>query len=281
MVMVNLSGENQNSLWIAAGREYLRYLRSKNRSPDTLESYAGAIKRASHLHLTRDAIEGYFDSLWQTSKPATVLHHHKNLRAFLNWCVRAGYLAANPMNGIPEPRVRPNIVEPYTPEQARALYAAAASLRDRVLVAVLLNTGIRIGEMRSLKPADVHSGRLLIHGKGSRQRWVGIEPRTETLLKSHISMSPAETVFGVERRTLYWAIRRMGDRAGVPKAHPHRFRDTFAVRFLENGGNIDDLQVILGHSNISMTLRYIQWGRAERAIQGQMQYAPSVYNRAQ
>ena len=255
--------------------DYVRYLRLLNRSPETIASYRGTIHMFDRP-ATKAGIEEWLESLRFRLKPGSVLVHHKNLRAFLNWCVRRGHLPANPMKGIPEPRVRPNVVEPFSPEQARALYATATSLRDRLLVAILLNTGIRIGELVALRPEDVQPGKLQIHGKGGKHRWVGINSQTEALLREYMMLS-TDTVFGVKRRALYWALRRLGGRAGVTKVHPHRFRDTFAVRFLENGGGVDDLQVLLGHSSITMTLRYVQWGREQRAIQGHARYAPSVF----
>jgi integrase/recombinase XerC len=251
-------------------------LRARNRAAPTIDSYRDAIRKAAAFtdEATPRSLAAYFDALWRTMEPTSVQHHHKALRAFFNWCVRNGRLDASPMAGMPEPNVRPPVVAPFTREQTQALYDIAESLRDRALVALLLNTGIRIGEVCRLCPEDVTAGRLRIDGKGGKVRRVGLSPPTEYLLR--MLMAQRGKPFTNTRTTLYWAVRRLGDRTGVPKTHPHRFRDTFAVRFLENGGNIDDLQVLLGHAHITMTLRYVAWGRAERAINGHSQYAPSV-----
>jgi integrase/recombinase XerD len=256
--------------------DYLRYLRARNRAAPTIASYRYAIRKLAAFtdEASPRSLAAYFDFLWQTLQPSSVQHHHKALRAYFNWCVRRGCLDASPMAGMPEPQVRPPVVAPFTREQTQALYETARSLRDRALAALLLNTGIRVGEACRLHPEDVTPGRLRVNGKGGKVRRVGLSPPTERLLRALIAERGKP--FTGTRTTLYWAIRRLGDRAGVPKTHPHRFRDTFACRFLENGGNIDDLQVILGHSHISMTLRYVAFGRAERAIEGQLRYAPSV-----
>ncbi len=278
-----MSGKSTNSLR-AATRDYLRYVRAKNRSPETIHAYRRTLLKLSAAdapgdltRLTRRHVEAWMDGLCGGLAPASVLHHHKNLRAFLNWCVRDGRLRASPMAGIPEPRVRPNVVEPFTPDQARALFATARTVRDRALVAVLLNTGVRISELCALRPEDIQAGRLRVMGKGAKQRWVGVGPGTERELRKLIVLQAGKpTVFGVKRHAAYWALRRLADRCGVPKTHPHRFRDTFAVRFLENGGGVDNLQVLLGHSDIQTTLRYVQYGREQRAIESQVKYAPSV-----
>lgn len=274
---------SETGLWITA-EEYLRFLRSRNRSPWTISNYRQTLTLLAAAQpdlsvISRPDMDRFFDQLWALYKPASVLHHHKNTRAFLNWCVRHGHLPASPMKGIPEPRVRPNVVEPFSADQVRALYAAAHTARDRAIVAVLLNTGVRISELCRLRRDDVHAGRLRILGKGAKQRWVGLGAESERTLRIYMALQalPTDRVFDIARTTAYWALRRMGARAGVPKTHPHRFRDTFAVRWLENGGGIDDLQVILGHAAIHMTLRYVAYGRAERAILNHHRYAPTVH----
>ena len=78
------------------------------------------------------------------------------------------------------------------------------------------------------------------------------------------------SVFG-----LYHALARLCDRAGVEKYRiVHRFRDSFAVRFLEAGGAIDDLQTLLGHADLSTTLRYVRHGKEQRAIDAGRKYFP-------
>lgn len=268
-------------------REFLRYLRAKNRVQATLDSYAWAIigfARTAPVdvaELRREHLEQYFDRLWASGKPASVLFHHKTLRAFFNWSVREGHLPSSPMRGIPEPRVKPEAIEPYTAEEIDALFEAAGHTgkphRDRCIIALFVGTGIRLSELTRMRHEDVQDDRIRIRGKGSRQRWLGLNPKLGMLLRAHQAHDGRfPTVFGIQSRSAYHAVRRVARAAGIPNVHPHRFRDTFAVRFLENGGGLDDLQVLLGHTNISMTLRYVQWGREQRAIQGQMRYAPTV-----
>lgn len=67
----------------------------------------------------------------------------------------------------------------------------------------------------------------------------------------HVPPSP------LQKDSLYHIIEKIGLRAGVQNCHPQRFRHTFAIQFLRNGGNIYTLQAILGHTSLDMVKRYL------------------------
>jgi len=67
----------------------------------------------------------------------------------------------------------------------------------------------------------------------------------------------------LDRCVLGRLLKRIGDRAGVLNVHPHRFRHTFAIAFLRNGGNVYALQRMLGHSSLDMVKRYLSIAQAD------------------
>ena len=119
--------------------------------------------------------------------------------------------------------------------------------------------------MCALKVADVdlQTGKMHVRGKGKKERhcYVGNVAR-RLLWKYTDSRDPREPLFITQQgRTLniHWLwrlVNKIGKRAGVANAHPHRFRHTFAVQFLRNGGDIFTLQMLLGHSSLEMVKHY-------------------------
>jgi integrase/recombinase XerD len=65
-------------------------------------------------------------------------------------------------------------------------------------------------------------------------------------------------IYPLTRHGVLQLVKRLGKKAGVLNVHPHRFRHTFAVEFLPNGGNVFELQQLLDHSNLDMVKRYVQ-----------------------
>ena len=148
------------------------------------------------------------------------------------------------------------------------------SLRDKAIIMTLLDTGMRVGELIGIKLGDLNfeTGRILVTGKGQKQRFVYLGKVSRQVLWRYVTdryprNNPPvdEPLFlhkdGIHALTnsgILLLVRRMGKKASVANVHPHRFRHTFAIQFLRNGGNIFELQHILGHEDLSMVKNYVQ-----------------------
>jgi site-specific recombinase XerD len=275
-----------------AKERFFRDLGASGRSERTLTNYAEAIDQFFAHYFASDPfkdprrvspgdVQAYLISLRKLKrKDSTVQNRYRSLRRFFGWMTAHKLVRENPMKDVAQPRVRPLAIVPYTDGEVRAMLDATrlwpgTALRDQVIIQLLYNTGMRAGELCTLHERDVHPGAVVVTGKGKKQRWLALDGVTEDALRQYMAVRrPTKCLISLSVSGLQAVIRRLATSACVRGAHVHRFRDTLAVRFLENGGGVDDLQVLLGHSDISTTLRYVMYGREQRALAAQRKYAP-------
>lgn len=207
----------------------------------------------------------------------TVKSYMSRLLVFLRWLHQEQYTSINLADHIKRPRAQKKKVHPFTTFEVRALLEAVASeprngLRDLAILSLLLDTGIRASEFCGIKESDVLWDQCLVKvlGKGNKERVVPFSPTCKARMLAYLNGSNkrytdrADTLFQTEEgwamtpQTLLHMITRAAKRAGVENAHPHRFRHTFAVSFLRNGGNALVLQRFLGHTTLAMTNEYVE-----------------------
>ena len=175
------------------------------------------------------------------------------------------------------------VKQPFDLRDLQALLAACQKPHERALVLLLADTGLRLGELVRLRRDDLdfEQGLVYVLGKGGKRRVVGVSERTVAALRlcldgraypwpSQRTHGPL-TADGIRR-----VLQQLGRRAGVEHVHPHRFRTTFACRFLEEGGALESLQVLMGHQRIEQTLHYGKWVQGRRALAQQRRLALSA-----
>jgi integrase/recombinase XerD len=221
----------------------------------------------------------------------TLLNYHTGLSALWTWALAEGIVECHILRQVDRPRPEKRAVNPFTRADIDAMlgvcdrsrsyarpgqrnsntYARPTAARDRAVVLVLLDTGIRASELGDLSVdhTDLKNRRILVQGKGTKQRIIPISPPTAQAIWRYLAQRPVPrrntnrlflTVDGgpLNRDSLRLLIKRLGRRAGVLHAHPHRFRHTFAIQFLRNGGNGYVLQSLLGHSTMDMVQTYLK-----------------------
>jgi integrase/recombinase XerD len=189
------------------------------------------------------------------------------------------------------------IIDPLAQEEVKRLMTAAefkvlrtrngrrvrtrrpTALLDKAIILVLLDTGVRASELCALTVGDYEekSGRLLIqHGKGDKERMVVLGNRARKALYKYLAtrenvqrsdplLATRNNTF-LRRDNLRHKLEQIAKAGQVSNVHPHRFRHTFAINFLRNGGNILTLQQLLGHSSLEMVKHYAKI--AEQDIHG-------------
>jgi integrase/recombinase XerD len=252
-----------------------------------LEALSQATLRrySDHLH-TRAARRG------ERLSTGAVHTYLMRVKAFLSWCSREDFedivsekLAAR----LALPTMPQNVLQIFTPEQYKALSDACAHEyyepcihRDRAILAVLLDTGIRASELCGLTLEMVfffeEDSFLRVCGKGRKQREVGIGVRCRKLLRVYITRwrkaHKAERHVFVNRmgrpmtpsglNTILDRLQAWSGITGV-RVSCHTFRHTFSCMFLLQGGDLYKLSRLLGHTSVRVTERYVQAITAQQA----------------
>lgn len=140
--------------------------------------------------------------------------------------------------------------------------------RDKLICMLMLDCGLRRGEVVKLKDDDINmtSQTIIVNGKGSKQRLVpfGCSVKKQisiykTLRGSHFSDTFINTVdrLSVSDNTIKMLFQRLKKQSGIERLYPHLLRHTFATNYIFQGGNLEVLRVLLGHSTIAITQIYI------------------------
>jgi integrase/recombinase XerC/integrase/recombinase XerD len=153
---------------------------------------------------------------------------------------------------------------------------------------ILLDSGLRIGELINLKMEDIHmdEGYLKVMGKGRRERIVPIGNNAQKVLQRYLFRFRPKPINPVTNNvflsqsskpltgnSMKLMFTRLAKRSGVCRLHAHLCRHTFATRFLINGGDVFSLQQILGHSTLAMVSHYVNLASSHVVIQHQ-RYSP-------
>lgn len=197
---------------------------------------------------------------------------------------------AHVVRAVPRPKFDQQPIIPLTLTEVQALVSAAewgapwktrtgkqtrskrpTAKRDKAIILTLLDTGVRASELCDLQIRDYEadSGQLYIrHGKGNKRRVVYLGQRARLHLWRYMAdrqdARPADPLFAsrtntrLDRTNLRHMLNIIAGQAKVTDVHPHRFRHTFAITFLRNGGNTFALQKLLGHSELSTVLKYVR-----------------------
>jgi site-specific recombinase XerD len=268
---------------------------SRKLSPHTTQDYQNTFRKFQTFlekdylveEITARHIQEFMAAQTQIRKK-TALNYHTGLSAFWTWALTEKIAREHVVRAVPAPKPEQVDIVPYNQEEVRALLnslersriyrrpgqrpttnTARNTERNRAVILLLLDAGIRNEELcqAKLRDLDRRNQRLYVFGKGAKERHVPFSPRTHQALWRYLTLRPDanlnEPLFLVEtgrpfnRHRLLDLIQSIGARAGVMDVTIHRFRHTFAIQYLRNGGDPYTLQRLLGHSTLDMVKRYL------------------------
>ena len=221
-------------------------------------------------HMTTDDLRTYltdYQKMNNCSK-ASVDNIRRNLSSFFSWLEEENYILKSPMKRIHKIKTDKVIKETYSDETLELLRDNCNNLRDLAIIDILSSTGMRVGELVKLNINDIdfENRECVVFGKGNKERPVYFDARTKIHLKNYLNSrtdgnpalfvsldSPYDRlkISGVEIR-----LRQLGRRLGIQKVHPHKFRRTVATKAIDKGMPIEQVQSLLGHSQIDTTMHY-------------------------
>jgi integrase/recombinase XerC len=202
-----------------------------------------------------------------TLAPVSVAGYVRTLKAFGNWLAAEELARAPGLRSLRKPRVPDKLVEPVTDDVMRRLLAAAG-VRDRAILLLLLDTGLRVSEAAALRLGDLRAdGTAKVLGKGAKERIVPVGSTARQAIVRYLAKrgagSEIDALFlgrrgPLDARGIQQVVRRLKTRTGVVgRLSPHSLRHTFARSYLVNGGDVFSLQRILGHTTLDMVKRYV------------------------
>jgi integrase len=270
--------------------DFLADCRARGLSIRTVEAYAYPLTReflpwcategiSEPSQLTPQLVGGFSTLLLdeggkrgQLSR-ASVRSYVRSVRVFLGWVAKADG-GASAVGASPKlPRAERPLLDVLSRDELQRMENAAPTERDKLLLRVLADCGLRLGELLGLRAEDILEPRkgefaLKVRGKGAKDRMVPLAPALYRRLRRYLAGRQAEgrdrvfvslrkgadgrhppvTASGAEQ-----AVRLMARAAGIEKrVYPHLLRHSFATEWLRRGGNIISLQRVLGHSDLSM-----------------------------
>lgn len=201
---------------------------------------------------------------------ATVRAYHRTLRVWFRWLVAEGVLERSPMERVKAPKADQTAPKSLSADDFFAiLREARGSRRDYALVLFLADTGVREAEARGLRVGDVdlEGRRATVTGKGRKSRPVFFTEETGEALGEWLAVRPGgcDLVFPgqrgeFQRGGIYQVLKRLAARAGVKgRFNPHAFRHFFASSYVANGGDLETLRRLLGHSDLETTRQYLHF----------------------
>ena len=187
--------------------------------------------------------------------------------AYFNWLQRENLIGQNPSANLGAIKYQKKVKTIYSDVDFEKLKFRCKNTRDRAIIAFLMSTGCRIGEVTQLNRTDVNLNSLecTVLGKGNKERTVFFDSITAMLISKYLEErkdnSPALFAGkGTDRMTPH-GVRKMlvqlGAASDVDHVHPHKFRRTLATNLIRHGMPIQEVASILGHDKLDTTMQYV------------------------
>jgi len=262
--------------------EFIEYAKINNYRRDSLLHYYYSYRQITKVldektPLSSINIDVYNITILNLAKNGinnvTLRTYLKSFKAIINFCINKGYIKKFIMK---LPYIDQKPIKTYSDEELEKLLKKPnlkkclfTEYRDWVMINFLLSTGVRLSSLANIKICDLDFDTGVVnitHTKNRKALIIPLNNQIISILKEYLYQRGGEkdemlfcTIWGkpLNKNSMGVAIRDYNHRRGVTTTGIHRFRHTFAKKWVLNGGNVVILQKILGHSSLDMTQKYI------------------------
>ena len=253
----------------------------KNYSDKTIASYNNDIakffeflKNKKINEVNKNILRQFFLALKDKNlSNRTIGRYYSSLNSFFKYLLEHEIIEQNPLEFIDYPKYTKKVPEHIYDSKIKELLNIETSnniqieLRNKLIVNLLLDTGVRVSELVNIKISDIDTNErnIKVYGKGSKERYVFFTKRTLVILKDWLTfvtrISNGEFLLvnykgeQLTARSVQRIIKNIGKKIGLD-LHPHILRHTFATDLLNRGADIRMIQELLGHENLNTTQIY-------------------------
>lgn len=254
---------NNKSLLLKEANDFLSSQIGK--SKNTKRLYKHILKRlirnikTSTKKLTTKDVLAYLSDLEKSVSRNTLRVHVTVLKTFFN---ASGY------NSIAE-KLKPIKANPKPPltlskDDIDRMIQTTHTVRDKLIILLLYNTGIRVSELVTIKVEDInfHEQIIRVLGKGSKMRLVLVNSETLQVLQSYLNDRETGPVINLSTSYVRQIVKQLAKKAGITnwhKIHPHLLRHAFAINWVKSGGDLEGLRRLLGHASLETSRVYLDY----------------------
>jgi len=273
-------------------KEFVKVKKIKGLSKKTIGAYKyslNALKKwsiKSFLELTSEDLKDFliFYQEQNGCSKTTINNMRRNLSSFFRFLTDEEKILINPMLRIPPVKEPKKIKKAFTYEEIekmrwfinRNIYLknknelSIRTMRTKAMFELLLSSGIRVGELVSLKTDNINFDECkgLVHGKGDKERVIYFSEKAKNYMLQYLRLREDDSIYMFVQESninigsplsitsVDKVFRRIGEYLDID-IHPHKFRRTFCTTMIKKGMPIDQVQKLMGHVSLETTLRYL------------------------
>lgn len=241
--------------------------RRQGLSPHTIAFYKQCLNPLVEFYqLTPEGINRFLTNL--ECNTGGKFAYYRAIRAFCHWLVRNNLLKDNPLKSVDPPKPARPILPSLTNEQVDYLINYVESVRDKAIISLFADSGMRLHELSQIKTPDIdwENYLIIIWGKGNKQRKAPFTERSAKLLRELISQNgTGDNIWHMKPRGVQNMLLELAKKTNMP-CNPHTFRRTFASNLHRAGLDVEHIMRLGGWESLDMVLRYTRSVKFEDSL---------------